>query len=205
MHSCRLVSVSGDVTPPHPNQTPDTTLLTYGSSITHGAHAIPPSGTYAAQTSKHLGMDLINLGFGGSAHMEIGMAEHIAARTDWDVATLEMGINVGNWDTEHFRDTVESFVRTIATAHPKKWIFCIDVFTFSKDFNPKQESHKGFREAVRDVVRTVGMPRVIHVDGRDILQNPAGLRLDLVHPSDRGMTEMGRRLADTIANCTQGR
>ena len=198
IHTCRIISIEGDLTFPSDAATPQMTMLSYGSSITNGAHAIRPGGTYTAQTAKHLGVDLINLGFGGSAHMDSAIAEHIASRSDWDFATLEMGINVKTWPLERFHHAVEAFVNTIADANPDKYLFCIDLFTFLGDFTGDETVSIGFRNAVRDIAEKRNSLKVLYVDGREILKDSAGLRTDLVHPNDDGMAEMGQRLADVI-------
>lgn len=198
IHPCRILSVEGDLCPPPAGSTPATTLLSYGSSITHGASAALPEGSYPAQCARRLGCDLINLGFGGAAQMDPPIARHIAGRNDWDIATLEMGINVRSWPLAKFRAAVQQFVDTIANAHPDKLILCIDLFTWVEDLRADPGQALGFREAVAQVVAERGSPRIVHVDGRTILTDPAGLGVDLVHPTDAGMAEMGRRLAEEI-------
>ncbi len=202
IHSVRILSIDGDLTYPQPGMTPSKTLLSYGSSITHGACAIAPEGTYAAQCARLLDCDLINLGFGGSAHMDPPIAEHIGSRTDWDLATLEMGINVRNWPLAKFRAAVEAFVGTITTAQPGKPVFCIDLFTYFADFEVEPTTAVGFREAVRDIVAATGSENVHYLDGRDLLVHATGLRTDMVHPSDAGMQEMGQHLAACITERT---
>jgi hypothetical protein len=199
IHPCRVISIEGDLTYPTPESTPSSTMLSYGSSITHGAHAIPPEGTYTAQCARQLGCDLINLGFGGSAHMDKAIAHHIASRDDWDFATFEMGINVRSWEPERFRDAVDYFVSTIASAHPDKHIFCIDLFTNNCDFMDNPKEGVGFRDIVKDIAAKQKSDKVIYVDGRSVLSEPSGLSIDLVHPTDDGMSDMGRNLADIIA------
>ena len=198
IHSVRILSIEGDLAYPEAGTTPTRTLLCYGSSITHGACAIAPEGTYAAQCARRLGFDLINLGFGGSAHMDCPIAEHIAARGDWDIATLEMGINVRMWPLARFCEAVQRFVGTIAAAHRDKHVFCIDLFPYFDDFVTQRATAVGFREAVRAIVAAIGSDRVHYIDGRDLLVNASGLRTDVVHPNDEGMQEMGQNLADVI-------
>ncbi len=201
IHTVNIISIEGDLSYPIENATPDKTLLSYGSSITHGASCIPPEGTYPAQCAYHLGYDVLNLGLGGAAQMEMSVAEHIASRSDWDIATLEMGINVCNWDNETFHKTAESFVAKIVEAHPDKKIFCIDLFTYKADFSGDTTSAPGFRESVKSIVKALDSKNVFYIDGRKLLTKPVGLRTDLVHPSDNGMIEMGRNLAAFIEKC----
>ncbi len=92
-------------------------MLAYRSSITHGDGAVRLTESYAMLTAIHLGFDLINLGFTGSAQMEGEMAHFIAHELDWDIATLEMGINViSAWPVEQYRERVQAFAREILLA-----------------------------------------------------------------------------------------
>lgn len=196
--STELVEIEGEVEPPRGGQTPTRTLLAYGSSITHGGGAVRPTESYAMLTANRLGMDLINLGFAGSAHMEADMARFIAQEVDWDLATLEMGINViGSWSVEQFRERVEIFVREIATVHPVRWIFCIDLFTCVHDLK-NDPLIDAYRRVVKEIVEDLALPRLVYVNGRSLLTCAVGLTSDLVHPSSSGMQEISAGLVDVI-------
>ncbi|HOL21889.1 MAG TPA: SGNH/GDSL hydrolase family protein [bacterium] len=197
--TCVIKNIEGEFEPPRKEQLPAIRYLAYGSSITHGATAIRPTGTYAMRTAQLLGVDLINLGFGGSALCEKEMADYIAGRNDWDFATLEMGINmVGGFDASVFRNRVEYFVPAIAKAHPEKYIFCIDMFSFHLGLKGERKKQKEFRDIVKDVATGIKSDKVIHIDGRKLLKNWSGLCTDLVHPSPSGMEEIARNLAGVI-------
>lgn len=200
----RLMDIQGDIAPPRKDQTPKKKYLAYGSSITHGATAIRPSGTYAMKTAQLLGVDLINLGFGGGAHCESQLADYIAQREDWDFASLELGINmVANFTTEEFKEKVEYFVGRIAKFNPDKWIFCIDIFPSQYDFDPSfSKKQEQFREIVKNTVRKLNMPKVVHVEGKDILKNLSGFTSDLTHPAPAGMEEMAWNLYKFIQRTT---
>jgi hypothetical protein len=197
----RLIDFEGDASPPEPDQTPGTTQLSYGSSITHGATAIRSTGTYASRTSQFLGFDLINLGFGGGAHCESQLADYITGRDDWDIATLEMGINMVRADrftVEVFEERVRYFVGKLAKKHRDKWIFCMDLFTFAEDLFGGNDKQEKFREVVKTTVEDIDQPKLIYLNGRDLLQNVPGLTFDLVHPSPFGMEEIARNLSAEI-------
>ena len=201
----KLIAIEGSFDLPRPEQTPATRYLAYGSSITHGNSAIRPTGCWARRTAQNLGVDLINLGFGGGAHLEREMADYIAGRSDWDFATLEMGINIiGSIDEDEFARRVDYFVTTIAQAHPDKWIFCIDLFTCRYDFEGRdlRPSDKivAFRGIVGDKVAQLNLPKLVHVSGSDILTSVDGLTADLVHPSPHGMEEMATNMTRLIGS-----
>ncbi len=196
--SVRLISIEGETSLPRPDQTPDTRYLAYGSSITHGSTAVRPTGTYPARAAELLGTDLFNLGFGGGAHMEAGMADYIAGRTDWDFASLEMGINVvQSFEVDEFHRRVEYFVTTIADAHPDDWIFCIDIFPCLYDFMGVEKCET-FRSIVAERVQQLNRPKLVHVPGDAMLRSNNGLTVDLVHPAPAGFEEMARNLADIV-------
>ena len=189
----RLYTVEGETAPPLAGQVPDKRYLTYGSSITHGGCATMHSAAYASRLAPRLGMDLINLGMAGSAQMDEAMADYIAGRKDWDVATLEMGVNVTDWPLDRFRETAERFVSRIAEAHPDRWIFCIDIFRNHNDYKANG-LNDGFRQAVKDIVAKLDRPKVAYLNGLELLTQGSGLSADGLHPSDSGFAEMAERL-----------
>ena len=195
----RLLTIEGETSPPRRDQTPEKRYLAYGSSITQGARSYRPTGSYAMRTAQRLGVDLLNLGFGGGAHCEPQIADYIAEREDWDFATLEMGINMVNrFSIGEFQKRVEYLVEKIAKAHPDKWVFCIDLFTFAADFDPSARKHREFRRVVREAVENLDMPKLIYVDGRTLLRDVSGLTFDLVHPAPSGMEEIAVNLSNLI-------
>jgi hypothetical protein len=203
----RLIDFEGEASPPEPEQTPQRTQLSYGSSITHGATAIRPTGTYAMRTAQLLEVDLLNLGFGGGAHCEGQLADYISGRQDWDTATFELGINMvrrEEFPVEVFEERVRYFVGKIAQTYPDKWIFCMDLFTFAEDLVGGDGKQERFREVVRATVGDLDLPRLIYLNGKDILQNLPGLTFDLVHPSPFGMEEIAHNLSDAIRRTMAG-
>lgn len=199
-----FVRAEGETTPPEPGDVPAIRWLAYGSSITYGASAGLPSSCYAKQAADRLGMDLINLGFPGCALLEREVAEYIAARDDWDMVTLELGINV-IWDVERnapvpvsvFQQMLDRFLPVIAQRHPDKWIFCIDMFTMQGDFTG-DELVRSYREAVRAKTAELDLPRLVHLDGKTLLPAGRDLSSDLIHPSDRGMAQIADRLSAAV-------
>ena len=200
IHHVNIVSIEGDWSMPKRKSKPSKMLLSYGSSITHGASAVFPMGTYTAQCARRLGMDMLDLGLGGAAQMDLAIAKHIASRKDWDVATLEMGINVRGWSKIKFEKAVLEFVGTIAKACPRKEIFCIDLFTNDGDYTIRHsEKVSSFRKIVKKIVKKIGSDRVHYVNGKKLLTDSRGLWTDLVHPNDFGMEEIGRKLSKYIS------
>lgn len=193
----QLMDIDGDICPPEKTQLPEKSYLAYGSSITHGSIGLEASNSYANRTAERLGVDLLNLGFAGSARLERAVANHIAAREDWDFATLEMGVNLLDVEPEEYERRIKYFISTIAKANITKKIFCIDLFYTHSDFvkNGKAEL---FRTIMRNTVHKLGYTNTVYVNGLRILNSSLGLSADLIHPNCVAIPQMAMNLSDII-------
>jgi hypothetical protein len=93
----------------------------YGSSISHCLEVPRPTDVWPAQVARAANLSLVDLGFGGSCHLD-----QYAARTirdlRADVVTLKMGINVSNGDTMReraFVPAIHGFLDTIRESQPE--------------------------------------------------------------------------------------
>jgi len=190
---------AGDRRPPTDDELPDRTYLAYGTSITEGEAPLGEHLTYVNQTARRLDADLVNLGSCGTAYCDEVIADHIADRDDWDVATLSVSVNmVGTFDVETFRERAAYLVDTVASAHPDKPIACITIFRCSRDVvegHEEAETVERFREALREVVAESPHGNVRLLEGPELLPSIDGLTTDLVHPGDGAMTTMAEHLA----------
>ncbi|MEO0965348.1 MAG: SGNH/GDSL hydrolase family protein [Planctomycetota bacterium] len=200
-----LIDAVGDVRPPTPSELPARRLLTYGTSITHGASCSAPHLTYPSQLARLLGMDLINLGLGGSCLCEPEVADYIAGRGDWDAAVFALSVNMVNqgFTLDAFRKRVAYLVHQAAATHPDKPIFCVTIWPYFADLDRSLQpaataEPEAFRDALRGVVADCPAGRVTLLEGPDLLADFAGLTTDLLHPSDLGFIEMAHRLADAM-------
>ena len=92
----------------------------HGSSISHGSNAASPTGTWPAQVALRAGVDLVNLGLGGSALLDPFVARTIRD-TPADLISLKIGINLVNGDLMRMRaftPAVHGFLDTIRDGHP---------------------------------------------------------------------------------------
>jgi len=195
-------SAEGERRPPEAGELPDPTYLAYGTSITEGEAALGEHLTYVSQTATRLGADLVNLGTCGSNYCDAAMADHIAARDDWDVATLALSVNmVGTFSPEEFRERAAYMVETVADAHPGKPVVPITIYPNSKDIVVDHEQGavcERFREELRAVVDETEYENVTLLEGADVLTDVGGLTTDLVHPGDDAMVRMGERLGTEL-------
>lgn len=191
--------VAGDCRPPTADELPDTRYLAYGTSITEGAAASALHTDYVTHVARDCGYDAVNLGCSGSAYCEAAMAEHIASREDWDLATLALSVNMANtggFEPAEFHDRAETFVNTIAAAHPRKPIACVTLFPYFDDVIESGDADHAaaYREALRSIVADAPHENLFIVEGPDLM-DVSGLAADLLHPGDAGMEALGHGLA----------
>jgi hypothetical protein len=193
--------------PPQPQELPRLTMLSYGTSITQGSGCTSAPLTYVNQCAVRLGVDALNLGSGGSAVCEPEMADHLASRPGWDLATLALSVNMMGFSDEQFRQRVFYMVHTVAGAAPHRPVFAITLWPFFGDHamngegtaQPElAEKVQRFRQHLRDAVAECPTPNVRLLEGPELLRDFGNLSQDLIHPGDNAMIEMGWRLADAI-------
>ncbi|MER5727162.1 GDSL-type esterase/lipase family protein [Streptomyces sp. NPDC002138] len=94
--------------------------LHHGSSISHGSDAASPSTTWPALAAALGGVELTNLGLGGSALLDPFTARALRD-TPADFISLKIGINLVNTDLMRLRaftPAVHGFLDTIRDGHP---------------------------------------------------------------------------------------
>lgn len=188
------VGIEGEVELPEKEELPAKTYLAYGSSITHGSLALAMPYSYPFRIAQRLGCDYLNFGFAGTAQMEKAMAEYIASLKNWDFATVEMGINmVGEqFQTEVFEKNVDVF--TAILSKDVRPVFATSIYGFSDP---------GFQKRGMDfrcIVEKYAKERLIYVDGLKLLNHPAYISQDMIHPSLEGMEEIVNNWCKVIQN-----
>ncbi|KQX64517.1 SGNH/GDSL hydrolase family protein [Angustibacter sp. Root456] len=92
----------------------------HGSSISQGSNAAHPTGTWPVVAARLTGLDLVNLGLGGSALLDPFIARTIRD-TPAERISLELGINLVNADLMRRRalgPAVHGWLDTIRDRHP---------------------------------------------------------------------------------------
>lgn len=194
-HNCR---------PPNRDELPRLRYLAYGTSITDSGNATAPHLTYVEQVGIRLDADVINLGSSGSAFCEPEIADYIAARKDWDFATLDLSVNMLKFQLSFFYERVSYMINSICRSTPRRPVICITLFPYSRDFGDTfigledKGSPEDYRKALSQAVQDSHCENVFLVEGSDILKDIGGLSTDLLHPGDQGMIFMGENLARLI-------
>lgn len=189
-----------EIRPPRADEKPSLRWLAYGSSITHAF-----SKGYIHRTAQRLGIDVLNKGLSGSCRCEEAVADTFVRDKSWDIATLELGINMrGEFSEEEFEKRATHLVKTIREGRPEAPVVLITHFANLDHYpkNPDEKSMGGKRQDAYDAtLRTLanqGDPHIHLIEGREILPTLDGLGCDLIHPSEIGHLHMGERLAERL-------
>lgn len=187
------------IRPPTASEKPALTWLAYGSSITHSSLDGYPH--VAAQILK---AEVLNKGLGGSCQYEPEMVDWMVDSCPWDLATLEMGVNMlGPFTPEQFEiRAAHAIKRFAATGKP---VLVMDIFPHRqtagyavKKDDPTTGRDTAFREIVHRLVRDSGAPNIRLAPGATILEDITGLSADLLHPCSFGHALMGANVAREI-------
>jgi lysophospholipase L1-like esterase len=185
---------------PNASEKPSYTLLSYGSSITSGSGAVLYSNAYIYQTAERLNLNVINKGMSGTCFLEPVMADYLA-ELDFDIATLEIGVNVrGKYTKEEFAKRANYLVDTLIKNHPNKPIVLIGLFPnySSHALDKNQMAVQNmivYPQILKEIVEAKNDSYLHYIDGNAILTDFSYLTSDLIHPSDYGHIRMGEELS----------
>jgi len=199
---CDIDTLGHSIRPPKPEELPEKTMLSYGSSISHGSGAVYNPLSYVNTTANLLGVDCLAKGVGGSCFAEKQLADVFSERKDWDFALLEIGVNMygDEFTVEAYKERFEYFADKMYSTG-KKLVF-VTMFPFSlfyRDSNfEAQEKCKKFNEIIRNKCSEFDKERVLLLEGADILTATEMLSADGIHPSSEGHIKMGFNLYEKI-------
>jgi lysophospholipase L1-like esterase len=166
--------------------------LCYGDSIVEGWIASGPARAWPAIAGRVYGLDVVNLGYAGSARGEIVSAEHIAGAAG-DVVSIAHGTNC--WtriphSVGQMRENMRAFLDVVRRGHPDvPIVVCSPVIRPDGEAKPNRlgATLVDLRAAIEEVTREridAGDVRLRLVLGEPVLR-PEHLA-DGVHPGDEG-------------------
>ncbi len=196
----KIMDVVGDVEPPRREQTPKRVMLNYGSSITHGSNSIDMSHSWSYVVAHKLNLDCRNLGMAGSCAMEPSVIDFIAEEGQngkWDIAILELGVNVLRWEDDKIFERVRYAVKEIATKNPTKPVIVISPFYCTDVFDVNGNADR-WRRIISKVVAELDCKNVYYKSGLDFIDNVSYICADMVHPNIYGVQQIADRLTEFI-------
>ena len=199
VHYCGCETNGNEITPPLKEEKPKKTFAAYGSSITHGAHAIGNHNSYIQVLARLLKADVYNLGMSGSCRLENKISDFISA-VACDFYLLELGVNVrGSLSTDEFKKRATYLIHK--AVNTKKPVFVITIYpnihTYYKE-EPLHTAEIEFNMALREIAREIDAQNIFLIEGGDVLTDFSELSTDLIHPSDSGHMQMGCNLFHII-------
>ncbi|MBE7053128.1 MAG: hypothetical protein E7391_02505 [Ruminococcaceae bacterium] len=197
----KIHNIEGDIVPATKENFPKKTILTYGSSITHGSNALDSSHTWASVLAHNLKMDVRNLGMAGCCIIENEFANYIAKEGEegkWDIAILELGINVLLWEEEKIYEKVTNIINQVAGRNKDKKVFVISPFYHcGDDFLPEKNGDK-WRRIIKEIIEELKHENVTYINGLDVLDNMEYMSADFVHPNIYGAMKIAHTLTQII-------
>ena len=191
-----------------PSSRPARRITFHGDSITHGAITSRAGLVYPARVARALAADFINLGFGGSARGEPGMAR-IVAGLPADAIVLYYGINtyaIGHPGAAEFGRIYAEFLETIRASHAETPVVIITPTWYGPEGHQRNaagSSVEDYRVAIRRAVSArvaAGDANLMALEGCSVIGPGDETRLaDLVHPNDEGFACIAEWLTRLIA------
>lgn len=184
--------------------------LAYGDSIAEGWVASGPAHAWPAVAGRTFGLDVVNLGYAGSARGEIASAEQVAA-LEADVISVSHGTNC--WTRiPHSADMMTAvtaaFLDILRQGHPHT-----PIVVTSPVLRPDAEDTANrlgatlgdLRAAMEEVARAriaAGDRQLTLVEGGGLLE-PSALP-DGIHPGDEGHAVLARVFGGAVAQALAG-
>lgn len=198
----KIYDIVGDIEPPTPEQKPENTLLCYGSSITHGSNSLDMSHSWVSVLAHNLNMDARNLGMAGTCKLEPAVAEYIASegeKGNWDVAVLELGINVLSWDEKEIRQKSENMISQVASRNPEKPVFIVSPFCFYGDDLGTAKNGDKWRKILKEVTEKLAFSNVTYINGMDVIGDSSlYISADEVHPNIYGCMKIAEVMTEKL-------
>jgi lysophospholipase L1-like esterase len=166
--------------------------LAYGDSIAEGWIASGPSGAWPAVAARRYGLDVVNLGYAGSARGELPSAQHLAA-LEADVISVSHGTNCWSripFSTDLFREQTRAFLTLVRQGHPETPVVVTSPILrpdAETTPNPLGATLVDLRAAMEDVARELvaaGDAHLTLVEGGGLVG--ADDLPDGIHPGDPG-------------------
>jgi len=184
--------------------------VTYGSSITHCVRSLSPARTWPAAVARARGLNLLNLGYGGQAHLETPAAMMIRDLPA-DLITLKLGINTinGSLNQRTFYPAVTGLVRLIREQHTATPIVLISPIAY-----PPNEIIPNAVGMTLQLMRTeierayqclvaLGDAHLYYLNGLELFDEALLDRYsdDQCHPKGDGQLVMAERFIERLRDC----
>ena len=195
----KVYDKANSVRPPNMAEKPRTTWYAYGSSITQGVWSLISPNSYIHYAAQRLGIDVCCKGMSGACFCEKEIIDYLAECGEWDIITLELGVNMYEFPVDEFRQRIDYAVHRICAENREKSVFVLTPFpniaSFGNELNLRKK-HERFTDILLQLVE----PNLKVIEGKKILDDYTYLSHDLLHPTDYGHSRMGENLAKILSH-----
>ena len=175
-------------------------IVMYGTSILQGGCANRPGMAHTSMISRHLDVEVINLGFSGNALLDMEIAELMASVEDPGLYVLDYAPNA-------FADMIdengEKFFRIIRDAHPDVPVIFIEdvIFPYTIFDNAILKQVAGKNEAQKrlfDKLKKSGEKKIYYISAEGMIGDDGEATVDGTHFTDLGMMRYVEHVLPTI-------
>ena len=168
-------------------------VVHYGTSLVHGGCASRPGLVFTALAARAIDRPYVNLGFSGSARLEIEMADVMAVAD----ASLYVVDTVWNCNEKLVHERAEPFLKRLHSLRPNVPILLCEGPEASGSRLGTNKALKEVYESIKAAGALDGKLHYLPADG--MLPTDGESTHDYVHPNDYGSISMGRVFAKRIA------
>ncbi|OQP46861.1 hypothetical protein A4H97_04885 [Niastella yeongjuensis] len=170
-------------------------IVVYGSSVVQGASASRAGMAYPAMLQRRTGYDVINLGFSGSAKMEMPLAKYLAT-VPADCYVLDC---IPNPSPEEISERSYPFIKYLHEQQPAIPIVMVETIFRQNGLWDQQVGNtvKRQNEAIRKTyerLRKEGVKNIYYLESDKLIGDDHEATIDGIHLTDLGFT----RIADAI-------
>lgn len=196
------IGVSGDAiiqTPSKPAINTGKRVVMYGSSILQGASASRPGMAYPAILQRKTGYDVINLGFSGSAKMEIEVAQYLAT-VPADLYILDC---IPNPSPEEIKERSYNFIKYLRQQRPNVPIILVETVS-RENGNWDQKIGTNVSRQNEEIRKTYerlkkeGISHFYYITTDKLMGNDHEATIDGVHLTDLGFTRIAEAVLPLI-------
>ena len=175
--------------------------IAYGDSITEGWVASAPGLAWPAIVARRHGLDLVNLGYAGSARGELVSAEEIAS-LEADVISIFYGTNCHSrtpFSTDMLRTGLEAFLRVVRAGHPTIPIVVVSMIRrpdAEQTKNSEGATLQDLRDVIEELVAAQPDPLLSLVRGEALVRDDQ--LPDGIHPGDDGQWALAESVGGAV-------
>ena len=174
-------------------------IVFYGTSIVHGAYVSHPGISHPSIIGRRLDMPIVNLGFSGSAKMELSMADLLA---DIDAAAYVIDAQP-NMHYRLVKERCEPFLRRLRKLKPDTPILLVEraqslLDWYWYDDENKQTTMWLEQRKIYDKLIAEGEKNMLYLRGDKLFGGTGEESIDNVHPNDLGFMSMADKMTPLL-------